>query len=60
MAKGMTRHHLDKGYQKVWYFLLYIGNLRTGVPETVEVAHFADEVYLICSHHKKLVTEKGL
>ncbi len=55
----MTRHHLDKGFHKVRYCLLYIGNLRSGVPKTVEVALFADEVYLTCSHHKKTSHREG-
>ncbi len=41
-------------------FLLYIDDLHSVVPETVKMAHFADDVSLISNYQSKLVAEMEL
>ncbi len=41
-------------------FLLYINDLKTVVPNGVEVAMFADDVSLFCSHPCKLTAQTAM
>ncbi len=41
-------------------FLLYINDLKTAVPNGVEVAMFADDVSLFCSHRCKLTAQTAM
>ncbi len=41
-------------------FLLYINDLKTVLPNVVEVAMFADDVSLFCSHLCKLTAQAAM
>ncbi len=60
-ARWQPTIHLPQGsVLSPLLFLLYINDLKTVVPNGVEVAMFADNVSLFCSHPCKLTAQTAM